>query len=144
WSGTAVNRGAQWCGLAAYTVVTQYRRGGCRRCRPTVVVFLFEVGSFIQEMYVKRKSSSVRLISFILFIAVTLTAQTGGSWLKGQVTDPSCAVVVQANITVKYSSGQIFNAASNRQGAYEIKGLPPGKYMLIATSAGFTPYELTD
>jgi hypothetical protein len=106
--------------------------------------FFFEVGSFIQEMYVKRKSSSVRLISFIFFIAVTLTAQTGGSWLKGQVTDPSGAVVVQANITVKNSSGQIFTAASNRQGAYEIKGLTPGKYTLIATSAGFTPYELTD
>jgi hypothetical protein len=81
---------------------------------------------------------------FTLSCVSSLTAQTGGSWLKGQVTDPSGAVVVQATITLRSSSGQEFSATSNRQGTYEIKGLAPGKYNLTTTSSGFAPYQLTD
>jgi uncharacterized membrane protein YgcG len=81
---------------------------------------------------------------FTLSCVSSLTAQTGGSWLKGQVTDPSGAVVVQATITLRSSLGQEFSATSNRQGTYEIKGLAPGKYNLTTTSSGFAPYQLTD
>ena len=94
----------------------------------------------------KRKFNVIFILILLFILSWTsqLTAQMGSSWLKGQVTDPSGAVVVQANVTVKSSSGQQLSTTSNRQGAYEIKNLAPGKYSLTTTSAGFTPYQLTD
>jgi hypothetical protein len=95
---------------------------------------------------VKRKFNVILLLmlAFLLSCASHLAAQSGTSWLKGQVTDPSGAVVVQATVSLKSSSGQEFTATSSRQGTYEIKGLAPGKYSLTTTSSGFTPYQLTD
>ncbi len=94
----------------------------------------------------KRKLNLVvvLILMSVLLCASQLAAQTGGSWLKGQVTDPSGAVVVQATVSVKSASGQEFSTTSNRQGGYEIKGLTPGKYSLTTTSAGFAPYQLSD
>jgi hypothetical protein len=73
-----------------------------------------------------------------------MTAQSGRGFLKGLVTDPSGAVVVQATITLTSPSGQTFTAESNHQGAYDIKNIEPGKYNLTVTSKGFSPYQLTD
>ena len=93
-----------------------------------------------------RFSSKLAALSLLAFLSVTsqLFAQSGDAFLKGQVTDPSGAVVVQATVTVKSASGEQFTATSNKQGTYEIKGLKPGKYSLSAISKGFSPYELTD
>lgn len=84
------------------------------------------------------------MLTFMLSWTSQLVAQSGNGWLKGQVTDPSGAVVVQATVTVKSSSGVEVSTTSNKQGSYEIKGLTPGKYSLTTTSAGFAPYQLTD
>ena len=73
-----------------------------------------------------------------------MTAQSGRGFLKGLVTDPSGAVVVQATVTLTSPSGQTFTADSNHQGAYDIKNIAPGKYSLTVTSKGFSPYQLTD
>lgn len=78
-----------------------------------------------------------------LFVTGAL-AQSGTGSLKGQVTDPSGAVLVSATVTAKSATGQTFSAVSNSQGTYEIKGLPPGKYTVTATARGFTVSEFTD
>lgn len=83
------------------------------------------------------------LIFLALALLCSASAQSVGS-LKGQVTDPSGAVIVSATITVKSASGQTFTAVSNAQGTYELKGLAPGLYSLTATAKGFTVYQLTD
>jgi hypothetical protein len=85
-------------------------------------------------------------MAFLLIscLAAALSTQAGGSWLKGLVTDPSGAVVVQATVTLKSSSGETFTTVSNKTGAYEIKNLEPGKYNLTVTSKGFTAYQLTN
>lgn len=92
----------------------------------------------------KLKLVIVFILAAMLTCSLPLLGQTGNSSIKGQVTDPSGAVVVQATVTVKSSSGQDFSTTSNKQGFYEIKNLAPGKYSLSTTSVGFAPYQLTD
>ena len=50
--------------------------------------------------------------------------------LRGQVTDPSGAVVADATVVVTMPTGEALTAATNREGIFEIKGLAPGKYSL--------------
>lgn len=86
------------------------------------------------------------LILTILSVALlcSAAAQNGLGSLKGQVTDPSGAVLVSATVTAKSSTGQTFSTATTRQGSYEIKGLQPGKYTVTAAAKGFDVYVLTD
>src|SRR5258708_846840 len=71
-------------------------------------------------------------------------AQTAPGTLKGQVSDPAGAVVIQATITATSSTGQTASAVTNRQGMYEIKGLAPGNYSVRATASGFSEFQETD
>ncbi len=82
------------------------------------------------------------LFSVLLFSGAVAQTSTGS--LKGQVTDPSGAVIVSATVTAKSASGQTFTAISNSQGTYDIKGLPPGKYTVTTMAKGFTVSQLTD
>ena len=94
--------------------------------------------------------TSVRKFVFIVFILTLLSAVLSASAaaqngsLKGQVTDPSGAVLVSATVTAKSATGQTFTAVSTQQGNYDIKGLPPGKYTVTAVAKGFNVYQLTD
>ena len=64
--------------------------------------------------------------------------------LRGQVTDPSGAVVANATVAVLVSGGQTYSANSNRSGAYEIGNLPPGKYTVTANAQGFAVFVQSD
>jgi len=52
--------------------------------------------------------------------------------LRGQVVDPSGAVVANAAVAVLQSGGPTRSATTNRSGGYEIGNLPPGKYTITA------------
>jgi hypothetical protein len=80
---------------------------------------------------------------FLLLVSASLLAQSTGV-IKGQVTDPSGAVVTDATVTAKSAGGQVFTAATSKQGNYEIKGLAPGKYAISVVSKGFSKYETQD
>jgi hypothetical protein len=67
--------------------------------------------------------------------------QTGTGTLRGQVKDPSGAVVTGANVLVTPPTGQAVSAVTNRQGMYQIKGLPPGTYKVEAIAKGFALFE---
>jgi hypothetical protein len=67
-------------------------------------------------------------------------AQTATGTIQGQVTDPSGAAVPNASIVATSASGQTASAKSGRDGAYEIKGLPPGTYTVKADAKGFEEY----
>jgi len=69
----------------------------------------------------------------VLFATANLFAQGTGT-LRGQVLDPSGAVVAGATVTAKSASGQTATATSNSQGVYEIKGLAPGAYAVTVTA----------
>jgi len=64
--------------------------------------------------------------------------------LRGQVTDPSGAVVANATVAVLVSGGQTHSATTNRSGGYEIGNLPPGKYTVTANAQGFAVFVQND
>ncbi|MFZ0335760.1 MAG: carboxypeptidase regulatory-like domain-containing protein [Candidatus Acidiferrales bacterium] len=64
-------------------------------------------------------------------------AQSGTGTLRGQIKDPSGAVIAGATVLVTPASGSPVSAVTNRQGAYEVKGLPAGTYKVEAIAKGF-------
>ncbi|HZU33473.1 MAG TPA: carboxypeptidase regulatory-like domain-containing protein [Candidatus Angelobacter sp.] len=88
----------------------------------------------------KGLRTCVLVLSILAIFAVTVPAfaQAQGR-LHGQVTDPTGAVIPGASITVKNSSGLVVSAKSDGVGAYDVKGLAPGKYTVSATAKGFAP-----
>jgi hypothetical protein len=65
-------------------------------------------------------------------LASTVFAQS--AVLHGTVTDPTGAVVANANVTITDSSGATRSAASDNYGNYSFDGLPPGSYLLQASA----------
>jgi hypothetical protein len=69
--------------------------------------------------------------------------------MRGQVTDPSGAVVPNAIISIlisgeQVSGGQTHSATTNRSGGYEIGNLAPGKYTVTANAQGFAVFVQND
>jgi len=64
--------------------------------------------------------------------------------LRGQVTDPSGAVVTNATVAVLVSGGQTHSATTSKTGGYEIGNLAPGKYTVTANAQGFAVFVQND
>ncbi|MFZ0797522.1 MAG: carboxypeptidase regulatory-like domain-containing protein [Terriglobales bacterium] len=64
--------------------------------------------------------------------------------LRGQVTDPSGAVVANATVAIVVSGVPTHSTTTNRSGNYEIGNLAPGKYTVTATAKGFAIFAQTD
>jgi hypothetical protein len=68
--------------------------------------------------------------------------------LRGQVTDPSGAVVANATVAALVSGGlsggQTHSATTSKTGGYEIGNLPPGKYTVTANAQGFAIFAQRD
>jgi hypothetical protein len=98
--------------------------------------------------------SIVTLASLILATLIGLAApaaaqssaqsSTTAGTLRGQVTDPSGAVVANATVAVLVSGGQTHSATTSRNGNYEIGNLPPGKYTVTANAQGFAVFVQND
>ncbi len=93
------------------------------------------------------------VLIFAVFISVTLIAMAAPAiaqtpaatgTLRGQVTDPSGAVVPNATVAILVSGGQTHSAITNRSGNYEIGNLTPGKYTVTANAQGFTVFVQND
>ncbi len=82
----------------------------------------------------------------ILILAVPASAQSPAATgtLRGQVTDPSGAVVTNATVALLVSGGQTHSATTNRSGSYEIGNLLPGKYTVTANAQGFAVFVQND
>jgi hypothetical protein len=85
------------------------------------------------------KYSSV-LILILVALGTSSWAQTTTGTLRGQVTDPSGAVVTNATVAVRAPGGQTLSATTNRGGTYEIGSLAPGRYTVTATATGFAVF----
>lgn len=81
------------------------------------------------------------LLSFALLLG-TAVAQTGTGSLRGLVTDPSGAAVVNGTVSITAASGQSQTVPTGRDGTYQVKGLAPGKYSVRAQAKGFADYEV--
>src|SRR5260370_17908975 len=88
-----------------------------------------------------------RLIQFVLFvwavglclvISHPLRAQVAGGNLSGTITDPSGAVVPNAEVVVKNSAtGITRNVTTNADGFYSAANLVHGNYEVSVSAAGF-------
>jgi len=95
-----------------------------------------------------RKTWDLKFITIfagllLLFPAIAL-AQGGTGGLRGQVTDPSGASVAGAKVKVTPAGGKPTTAETGRDGLYEFKNLPPGKYAVDVTAKGFAPFEVLE
>jgi len=96
-----------------------------------------------------RKLLCSGLLAFSLFTAMAMlwapsvmaqSASTGS--LSGMITDPSGAVIPKAEVTVTYiATGQSHTSTSGLDGAYRFSLLPPGKYKVTVSRAGFKTTE---
>ena len=87
--------------------------------------------------------------TFRAFLAISLTLLFGFSAfaanvtgrIRGTVTDPSGAVVVNTTVTAtNVQTGVAYTAKSNNSGAYEFLQLPVGTYNVSATAPGFQKF----
>jgi hypothetical protein len=79
----------------------------------------------------------------LLTVAPSIYAQTSGT-LRGQVIDPSGAVVPGATVVLKGPAGSSVRIKSNTDGVYEFRNLAPGKYELRAAAKGFAVFTNQD
>ena len=74
----------------------------------------------------------------------TITAAATTGTLRGQVTDPSGAVVPNATVAIVVSGTTTHSATTSRSGNYEIGNLAPGKYLVTANAKGFAVFSQSD
>jgi hypothetical protein len=76
-----------------------------------------------------------------LAIHSSVAAQTRTGVLRGEVLDPTGAVVPGAVLTLA-QSGQVHTTTSSATGSYSIRNLAPGQYSLSVTARQFAPLSL--
>ena len=106
------------------------------------VTACFSSSSFcLERIRCRLKFSLVIIASVILSLAATAVAQTGTGTLRGQVTDPSGAVVTNATVAIVTAEGQTTRSVStNKSGVFEIDNLAPGSYTVTANAKGFATF----
>jgi hypothetical protein len=84
-------------------------------------------------------------LAVILLSAITAFGQTKPGSINGSVSDKGHLPVPNTAIQVKnIETGTIYKATAGLLGNYQLANLPPGKYELLATAAGFQPFERKD
>lgn len=74
----------------------------------------------------------------------SLQAQTPSGTLRGRVTDPSGAVIVNATVSVTPATGKRIATTTNRDGDFELRDLPVDQYSVQAAAEGFTVFVQPD
>ena len=65
--------------------------------------------------------------------------------IRGQITDPSGAVIPEATIVVLDTAGKTAGkATSDAGGVYAVHGVPPGTYSVWVTASGFAVYRVAN
>ena len=77
----------------------------------------------------------------VCLLAPALRGQVNSGGLKGQVKDPSGAVIPGATITATGPGGAVKVVTTNDQGSYSMVGLAPGTYTVRVMATGFGVLE---
>ena len=80
------------------------------------------------------------LAGALAYASTVMYAQSVGA-LRGQVIDPSGAVIPGATAVLSSPGGGLAPAETNTAGIYQFAGLPAGVYTLRISAAGFAPYR---
>ena len=88
-------------------------------------------------MPIRTRALIKSFVAGVLGASAAISQISGGAF-RGEVRDPSSAVVRQARISIRSNdSGTETIAESNADGLYVTPDLVPGSYLLTATKAGF-------
>ena len=93
--------------------------------------------------FFKQGARVLRVPLLLCLSSAALLAQSQTGSLRGQVLDPSGAIVPGVTITAAGSDGTIQVATTNGEGRYALSGLAPGRYAVRAAAKGFGLYENT-
>jgi hypothetical protein len=98
-----------------------------------------------------RMSGLIRYLGRVLgamvassFLSAVLFAQSGDVSLRGQVTDPSGAVVPAVTVVAVGADGTTQQVQTNEEGRYIFRNLPPGTYTVQIRVKGFADFQKTD
>ena len=82
------------------------------------------------------------ILTLVVCLATpALWGQAGAGGLKGQIKDPSGAVVPGATVTATGPNGAVKIGQTNNEGSYAISGLAPGTYTVRVMATGFAVVE---
>ena len=82
--------------------------------------------------------ASVLVLLVASLLTTTVFAQSATTSLRGVVKDPTGALLPGAVVTlVDKSNGQSLTAKANSSGEYQLQQIPPAKYTITVTAAGF-------
>jgi len=97
-------------------------------------------------MFEFRKYSRTAILGiFALLVGYTSGfGQSGTGSVRGQVTDPSGAVVPGITVTVVDANGAAQQAQTDEEGRYDFQKLAPGTYSLRIQLKGFGDFERPD
>ncbi len=85
-------------------------------------------------------SKQLLVVLLLLILSLALNAQQLGI-LRGVVTDESGALVPGAKVVVSDGARPVKSVTAGNDGSYSIAGIPPGKYMVQASSPGLVQFQ---
>jgi hypothetical protein len=100
--------------------------------------------SDLERKGVRLKPSFAIILALFFWAQAQAQAPGATGTLRGQVTDPSGAVVPNAAVAVFVSGEASHATATNRSGNYEVGNLMPGKYTVTASAHGFALFVQND
>jgi hypothetical protein len=85
-----------------------------------------------------RERPVVGLVALVLLLAMPVFAQTNTGIISGRITDPTGAVVPDAQITVTQTETNVDAvSATNSEGLFRVPSLINGPYRVTVTASGF-------
>src|SRR5688572_20729876 len=78
------------------------------------------------------------VLAFMVIVSMPETARAQGAAVSGTVTDSTDAVLPGVTVTARHeASGNVFVGVTDEAGRYQIAGMRPGVYSIIAELPGF-------
>ena len=86
-------------------------------------------------------SQKCLIFTLLLLAAVKSFSQQNTGSVKGTITDQLGGLVVNATVVINDGKSALKSMATNSDGNYEFRSLPPGRYDLTITASGFNVLE---
>jgi hypothetical protein len=97
-------------------------------------------GEFMNSGLTRKITFGLFAFLALVLVPAILRAQTAFGTLRGQIADPSGAVVTDAVVLLTTPSGESIDTTTSKEGFYEFKALAPGKYTVKIVAPGFAVF----
>jgi hypothetical protein len=108
-----------------------------RNSKPNITIVEI-LGDFVKQKVLIRYFFILLTLSLSFIASPRVLAQTAKGSVRGQVTDPSGAVIPNASVSLTTPDGHtVATVTSNAGGSYQVNNLTPGTYIVIGNAEGF-------